>query len=145
MVPTGTHASYLQPVESTVVLRHNPLQANTQGSDIAQLRAAGIPVVTDRDQYHMHHKFAILDGRIVVNGSFNWTRQAVLYNQENLVICDNPTLVSCWPSRVVLFSPSLPRRTSAAKKLPCVIGKDSARAVSSGFQMVCMVTNRVGN
>jgi phosphatidylserine/phosphatidylglycerophosphate/cardiolipin synthase-like enzyme len=28
-----------------------------------------------------------------MNGSFNWTRQAVLYNQENIVITDNPQLV----------------------------------------------------
>ena len=81
------------------------LQANTQGSDIAQLRAAGIAVEMDSDQYHMHHKFAVIDGRIVLNGSFNWTRQAVLYNQENVVISDNPVLVSArrtgWPCTFV--------------------------------------------
>lgn len=70
------------------------MQAYTQGSDIAQLRAAGIAVETDADQYHMHHKFAVIDGRVVLNGSFNWTRQAVLYNQENVVISDNPIMVS---------------------------------------------------
>lgn len=42
----------------------------------------------------MHHKFAIVDGRLLINGSFNWTRQAVLYNQENCVITDNSSLVS---------------------------------------------------
>lgn len=44
-------------------------------------------------QAHMHHKFAVIDGRLLVNGSFNWTRQAVLYNQENCVVTDNPQLV----------------------------------------------------
>lgn len=44
-------------------------------------------------QFHMHHKFAIVDGRLLINGSFNWTRQAVLYNQENCIITDNPQLV----------------------------------------------------
>jgi phosphatidylserine/phosphatidylglycerophosphate/cardiolipin synthase-like enzyme len=44
-------------------------------------------------QFHMHHKFAIVDARLLINGSFNWTRQAVLYNQENCVITDNLQLV----------------------------------------------------
>jgi hypothetical protein len=31
---------------------------------------------------------------MIANGSFNWTRQAVLFNQENVVLSDNPALVS---------------------------------------------------
>lgn len=41
----------------------------------------------------MHHKFAIVDGKILVNGSFNWTRQAVLSNRENVVITRDSALV----------------------------------------------------
>jgi len=69
------------------------VQATSTGSDINQLRQAGVAVETDADQYHMHHKFAIVDQRMLANGSFNWTRQAVLYNQENVVITDNAVLV----------------------------------------------------
>ncbi|KAF8066380.1 cardiolipin hydrolase [Scenedesmus sp. PABB004] len=69
-------------------------QAATQGSDIARLRAGGVAVETDSDSFHMHHKFAVLDGRLLLNGSFNWTRQAVLSNQENVVLTDHPLLVS---------------------------------------------------
>lgn len=69
-------------------------QSKTQGSDVERLRAAGIPVALDADQYHMHHKFAVLDSRMIANGSFNWTRQAVLFNQENVVLSDNPALVA---------------------------------------------------
>ena len=63
------------------------------GSDISRLRDAGIPVVVDRTSAHMHHKFAIFDGRKLLNGSYNWTRSAGQYNEENLVISNDAQLV----------------------------------------------------
>ncbi len=42
----------------------------------------------------MHNKFAIIDGKYLVNGSFNWTTQAVNYNQENILIVENKSLVN---------------------------------------------------
>lgn len=64
-----------------------------RGSDIAQLRAAGIPVAVDRTEAHMHHKFAIFDGAWLLNGSYNWTRSACDYNEENVVLSNDPSLV----------------------------------------------------
>jgi phosphatidylserine/phosphatidylglycerophosphate/cardiolipin synthase-like enzyme len=63
------------------------------GSDIGQLRAAGIPVAVDRTDAHMHHKFAIFDGMRLLNGSYNWTRSACDFNEENLVLTNDPSLV----------------------------------------------------
>ncbi|SEF32168.1 phospholipase D-like domain-containing protein [Variovorax sp. NFACC27] len=63
------------------------------GSDIGQLRAAGIPVAVDRTEAHMHHKFAIFDGARLLNGSYNWTRSACEFNEENLVLTNDPSLV----------------------------------------------------
>lgn len=63
------------------------------GSDIGRLRDAGIPVAVDRTSAHMHHKFAIFDGRKLLNGSYNWTRSAGQYNEENLVISNDAQLV----------------------------------------------------
>lgn len=34
----------------------------------------------------MHHKFVVIDDRIVAFGSFNWTPQAVTGNCESLAI-----------------------------------------------------------
>ena len=33
----------------------------------------------------MHHKFAIFDASVLLNGSYNWTRSAFQSNRENLV------------------------------------------------------------
>jgi phosphatidylserine/phosphatidylglycerophosphate/cardiolipin synthase-like enzyme len=63
------------------------------GSDIQQLAAAGVPVRMDKTEYHMHHKFAIFDGTLLLNGSYNWTRAAALYNEENYILTGDPRLI----------------------------------------------------
>ena len=63
------------------------------GSDIARLRDRGVPVRLDDAPYHMHHKFALVDGCVLANGSFNWTRSATEKNDENLVVTDDANLV----------------------------------------------------
>ena len=64
--------------------------SNMWGSDIRKLAAYGISIKTDNSQkYHMHHKFAILDESVVITGSFNWTAQAIKYNQENIFFYEN--------------------------------------------------------
>jgi phosphatidylserine/phosphatidylglycerophosphate/cardiolipin synthase-like enzyme len=44
----------------------------------------------------MHHKFAIFDGGLLVNGSFNWTRSAAEWNSENLLLTTDPALVAAF-------------------------------------------------
>lgn len=63
------------------------------GSQVFALSRAGIPVKTDDSRYHMHHKFAVVDGRIAFSGSYNWTYTAQNHNQENLVITTNYSIV----------------------------------------------------
>jgi phosphatidylserine/phosphatidylglycerophosphate/cardiolipin synthase-like enzyme len=69
-------------------------KATDLGSDIAEIERAGIPLRIDRTPFHMHHKFAIVDGSLLLNGSFNWTRSASANNQENFVITGDPRLVA---------------------------------------------------
>ena len=64
-----------------------------RGSDIERLRAAGVAVRFDVDPNHMHHKFALFDRRLLVTGSYNWTRSAAGGNYENLVVTDHEELV----------------------------------------------------
>ena len=67
--------------------------SNMWGSDIRVLAAYGIEIKTDDSiKYHMHHKFAVLDESVVITGSFNWTAQAIKYNQENIFFYENKTI-----------------------------------------------------
>jgi mitochondrial cardiolipin hydrolase len=61
-------------------------QMNNKGSDVAELAEHGIDVHIDRTQYHMHHKFAVIDDKMLLTGSYNWTRQAANSNEENLMV-----------------------------------------------------------
>ncbi len=68
-------------------------KVNDLGSDIRRLEQHGIEIRTDSSPAHMHHKFAIFDGSIMVTGSFNWTRAAVEYNQDSFIVTDEEALV----------------------------------------------------
>jgi hypothetical protein len=69
-------------------------QSDALGSDVAEFQEAGIEVRTNRTEHHMHHKFCILDGRVLMNGSFNWTQGACENNSENVMITNDKAFVS---------------------------------------------------
>lgn len=68
-------------------------QMHSYGCQVERLRRAGIQVRLDTTSYYMHHKFAIIDHRRLVNGSLNWTAQAIQGNQENLIVTSKDKLV----------------------------------------------------
>ena len=47
----------------------------TPGSGAQRIANSGIEVRCDKSEWHMHHKFVVLDGEKLLTGSFNWTRQ----------------------------------------------------------------------
>lgn len=69
-----------------------------RGSDVQRLREAGVPVRVDGSEHHMHHKFALFDRVDLLTGSYNWTRSAANFNQENVVVTRDPRLVSAFSS-----------------------------------------------
>lgn len=64
-----------------------------EGSDARRLERGGVPLRVDRSEHHMHHKYALFDARVLVTGSYNWTRSAALYNRENIVVTREQRLV----------------------------------------------------
>jgi len=68
------------------------------GSDIKDLCNVGISVRIDNTPNHMHHKFMVVDQKIVLTGSYNWTRSAANYNQENVISVEDDYVVSKFSS-----------------------------------------------
>ena len=69
-------------------------KAEDEGSDVERFERSGIPTRVDRSPFHMHHKFAILDGETLLTGSYNWTRGAARDNEENLIVTSEPRLLA---------------------------------------------------
>jgi len=68
-------------------------KVNDLGSDIPRFMQERIPTRVDRTAYHMHHKFAIFDRKLLLTGSYNWTRGAAINNIENFILVSNPSLL----------------------------------------------------
>ena len=69
-------------------------KANDLGSDVDELQSKGLSVLKDSSPKHMHHKFAVIDERFLINGSFNWTRSASDFNNENICVLADAKLVA---------------------------------------------------
>lgn len=71
-------------------------KAHDLGSDVQHIQNQGIAVALDTSTAHMHHKFMLVDKRVLLNGSFNWTRSASKYNQENIVVSYDEDLLAAF-------------------------------------------------
>lgn len=69
-------------------------KSNT-GTEYDAFLAAGLPVYLDGNEGQMHHKVIIIDGEIVITGSYNFTASAERSNDENVVIIHD-TQIAIW-------------------------------------------------
>jgi phosphatidylserine/phosphatidylglycerophosphate/cardiolipin synthase-like enzyme len=76
-----------------------------QGQEIEPASKSGYLVKHGFDvRYHlgfglMHNKFAIIDGKTLVTGSFNWTLTAEERNEENLLIITDEATIERYEER----------------------------------------------
>lgn len=75
------------------VVLDGPWSANRYAKD-EFLARHGVEVRLDGGGGIMHHKFAVLDERKVVTGSYNWTASAEEENHENVLILDDPAVAA---------------------------------------------------
>ena len=55
-------------------------------SEYKSLKAAGVPVIQDKNKGTMHHKVIVIDEETVITGSYNFSKNAEKRNSENLLI-----------------------------------------------------------
>jgi phosphatidylserine/phosphatidylglycerophosphate/cardiolipin synthase-like enzyme len=61
----------------------------------------GIKTRISSNNYIMHHKFAIIDNRLLLTGSYNWTFSANNRNDENLMVIDDPKIIEIFQNQFV--------------------------------------------
>lgn len=67
----------------------------SQGA-LVPLFCAKLPVKTDGNKYTMHHKVIIIDGEIVITGSYNFTKSADDSNDDNVLIIHSPAVAALY-------------------------------------------------
>ncbi|MBE9110007.1 DUF1669 domain-containing protein [Nodosilinea sp. LEGE 07298] len=58
---------------------------NNSGLEYSQFEVYRLPPLGPRSMNRMHHKFCIIDFRVVIHGSYNWTK-AARYNGETIEV-----------------------------------------------------------
>ncbi len=68
--------------------------SDTPFSEYGRMKNAGLAVYQDGSPYSLHHKVIILDERVVIFGSFNFSESADSANDENLLIVHDAGLAA---------------------------------------------------
>jgi len=76
-------------------------QVDYQYSQSRFLVQKGIKVRISTNNYIMHNKFAIIDNRLLLTGSYNWTFSANSRNDENLMVIDDPEIIEIFQNQFV--------------------------------------------
>jgi phosphatidylserine/phosphatidylglycerophosphate/cardiolipin synthase-like enzyme len=70
-------------------------QVNAEtGSEYERLHQAGLDVRRDGNSGNMHHKVMVVDGQIVVTGSYNFSASAQNRNDENALVIHDPQIAT---------------------------------------------------
>lgn len=74
-------------------------QRSRPASKSRLLASDGCAVRVYQGQGLMHNKFAVIDGQVLLTGSFNWTASAQERNEENLLVISNQELAAAYEKR----------------------------------------------
>jgi len=80
----------IKGVNVTVLVERT--QRNVQKSQYSRLRDFGLNIKVDGNKYNMHHKFLVIDNKIVITGSPNFSFSGFNRNDENMLIIYNEDL-----------------------------------------------------
>ena len=75
------------------VFEEGQVESN-RGDEYSRMRSAGLDVRLDGNPRNMHHKVIVIDGQIVVTGSYNFSASAENNNDENIMVIYNSQIAS---------------------------------------------------
>ena|GEM_PF-846439 len=69
-------------------------QDRVLGAEHGKLVNANVAVAVAQGRGYFHHSFAIIDGQLVITGSYDWSDAADQHNYENVAFIDCPVLTA---------------------------------------------------
>lgn len=103
-------------VHVDLILLDSPINFMDCAPDFNQLVSPQCRLrIAEQDVGIMHHKFCVIDNKLVVTGSYNWTYRAETYNIENVLITDSPTIVCSYKQEFEQLASSLNVATSSPR------------------------------
>jgi len=94
---SALRAAHARGVDVEVIVDKTSAGVSKSGSHYSAaiyLNNAGIPVWVDIKVAIAHNKVMIVDGAVVITGSFNFTAAAQNRNAENLLVISDPTIAA---------------------------------------------------
>ena len=73
------------------VMEESQVESNS-GTDYDRFRQAGLDIRLDGNPRNMHHKVILIDDKIVVTGSYNFSNSAETINDENVLVIYDPRI-----------------------------------------------------
>jgi phosphatidylserine/phosphatidylglycerophosphate/cardiolipin synthase-like enzyme len=87
-------------VEVRGVFEASQVASNT-GGEWGTLDSADLDIRQDGQRGEMHHKVLIIDGSIVVSGSYNFSRSAEERNDENTLVISSRELAALFEAEFI--------------------------------------------
>jgi phosphatidylserine/phosphatidylglycerophosphate/cardiolipin synthase-like enzyme len=82
---------FLAGLDIAGVMEAEQVRSNT-GTEYDSLLQSGIDVRLDGNPGQMHHKIIVIDRKVVITGSYNFSASAETRNDENLIVIYSPTI-----------------------------------------------------
>lgn len=79
------------------------------------ISAGGFLRIAKADVGFMHHKFCVIDEKIVITGSYNWTYYAETRNIENIVISDEESVITQFKTEFKRLASKISRVSSSPR------------------------------
>lgn len=81
-------------VSITIILCDDLMNFSNPKVDFQKIIDKGVTIKISKSPKLMHNKFCIIDNRILITGSYNWTLRAEKLNYENIIISTDKQLIN---------------------------------------------------